>query len=406
MECQVILLDPATILLMSTLMAAAMSVVLFSAHRSFPAEIRGLREWAVGSLLMVVGAVLFGLRGGALPDAVPLLFSTSALIWGVGLSLIGTQKFYGKAPDWRLLASIWLVALPSLGYYLVVEPNFAVRVAVFSFLVFVFYAKQALLIAREGERHFSTLFFGVLMLLQALVVLTRGMLAVLSATMPGNHIDLLHPGMFQSVYLACANFMALLLTVAFMTVTTRRLQLILELRSTQDPLTQVLNRRGFADIYARERALMRREGSVMTLISIDLDFFKQINDRFGHVTGDRVLVHVAGVIGKALRVSDHVARFGGEEFVVLLPDTGIERARSVAERIQAVLRAPRLDMPGVAALPAYTVSIGIACQVSAEEDLDGILMRADKALYSAKAHGRDRIEMAETPALPAQAAMA
>lgn len=344
---------------------------------------------------MVVGALLFGLRGGALPDAVPLLCANSALIWGLGLAMIGTQKFYGKRPDWRLLASIWIVAMVGMGYYLVVVPNFAIRVALFSFLVSVFYIKQVVLIARHGERHFSTWFFGVLMLCQALAVVTRGVLALLSMTIPGNHIDLLKPGIFQSIYLACGNFMVLLLTVAFMTVTTRRLQLILELRSTQDPLTQVLNRRGFADIYAKERALMRRGSSVMTLISIDLDFFKQINDRHGHATGDRVLIHVAGVIGKALRVSDHVARFGGEEFVVLLPDTGVERARNVAERIQAVLRAPRVDKPGVAPLPAYTVSIGIACQLSADEDLDGILMRADKALYRAKANGRDRIELAE-----------
>jgi diguanylate cyclase (GGDEF)-like protein len=75
----------------------------------------------------------------------------------------------------------------------------------------------------------------------------------------------------------------------------------------------------------------------------------------------------------------------------------------VAERIQAILRAPRGDKSGVAPLPAYTVSIGIACQLSADEDLDGILMRADKALYSAKAHGRDRIELAEPLPAPKEA---
>jgi diguanylate cyclase (GGDEF)-like protein len=107
------------------------------------------------------------------------------------------------------------------------------------------------------------------------------------------------------------------------------------------------------------------------------------------------------VIGKALRATDHLARFGGEEFIVLLPHTGLERAISVAERIQSVLRAPRADAgAGSGMLPPYTVSIGIACQLDAEEDLDCILMRADKALYSAKEHGRDRIEVAE-PVSPA-----
>jgi len=185
-----------------------------------------------------------------------------------------------------------------------------------------------------------------------------------------------------------------------MTVATRRLQTILERRSTLDPLTQVLNRRGFADIYAKEHALMRRESTFMTMLSIDLDYFKKINDCHGHAAGDRVLIDVAAVIGKALRASDHVARFGGEEFIVLLPATGIDRAQHIGERIQAALRLPRTDVP------AYTVSIGIACQITADEDLDGILVRADKALYRAKENGRDRIEVATDAPVPLHAARA
>src|SRR5205085_594790 len=152
---------------------------------------------------------------------------------------------------------------------------------------------------------------------------------------------------------------------------------------------------------AKEHALMRRESTAMTMLSIDLDYFKRINDCYGHAAGDRVLVDVAEVIGKALRVSDHVARFGGEEFIVLLPNTGLDRARHIAERIQAALREPRGQR-----LPAYTVSIGIASQTSPDEDLDGILMRADQALYRAKELGRDRIEVAHEAQQSMQAAWA
>ena len=183
--------------------------------------------------------------------------------------------------------------------------------------------------------------------------------------------------------------MILLLAVSFNTVSTRRLQGLLERRSTLDPLTQVLNRRGFADVYAKELGLMRRQFTVMTVLSIDLDYFKKINDTHGHIIGDRVLVEVAGLIGKALRVSDHIARFGDEEFVVLLPETGLDRALQIAERILKAVRAS-----GTHGLPAYTVSIGVACQSSPEENLDGLLLRADQALYRAKDGGRDRIEIA------------
>ncbi|MBA5608483.1 GGDEF domain-containing protein [Duganella sp. FT3S] len=382
---------------MSTVMCGAMSIVLFSAWRSFPAEIGGLREWGMGLLLMVAGTVLLALRGGTVPRPLPVLSMNAVLLWGIGLSLIGTEKFYGLRPSWRLFHGIWLVGMAAIAWWLLVWPDFPVRVAVFSTLVSVIYWRQVWLIARHGERQFPTLLFGMLMLAQALVVATRGVLALFAG---GTSVDLLRPGTFQNVYLAISSFMVLMLVVGFLTVATRRLQTILELRSTRDPLTQVLNRRGFADVYARERALMQRERRAISLISIDLDHFKSINDRYGHATGDRVLVHVAEVIGKVLRASDHVARFGGEEFVVLLPDTGMERACSVAERIQDVLREPRQD-----GLPACTASIGVACQLSAEEDLDGILLRADGALYRAKALGRDRIEVAEPASLPPRAAL-
>jgi len=173
-----------------------------------------------------------------------------------------------------------------------------------------------------------------------------------------------------------------------MTVCTRRLQTTLERRSTLDPLTLTLNRRGFADIHAKEHALMRREGTFMTMLNIDIDYFKRINDSHGHAVGDCVLVDMAQMIAKALRASDHIARFGGEEFVVLLPATGLDRALQITERIQAVLRTPREDVP------PYTVSIGVACQTSPDESLDSILSRADQALYCAKENGRNRYEIA------------
>jgi diguanylate cyclase (GGDEF)-like protein len=379
---------------MSASMAAAMSVVLYSAHRSFPKEIAGLNYWAGALIFMVVGLGIFALRGGITGDIFPLLAANSVFIWALGFMMIGTQRFYGQRPAWWLVHLIWLACMACVSYWLVVDPDFRARIAAFSFLMFIFYAYQVTLVWRFGGRHFTAKFFGTLLLFQSLVVLTRGVLVLNS---DAQHINLLSVGPFQSMYMAIAHLMAMLLTVGFMTVATHRLQSILERRSTLDPLTQVLNRRGFADIYAKEHALMRRESTLMTMLSIDLDYFKKINDCHGHATGDRVLIDVAAVIGKALRVSDHVARFGGEEFIVLLPATGLERAQHIADRILHAVRAPRPDVP------PYTVSIGVACQASADEDLDGILMRADKALYCAKEMGRDRVEVAPDAAPPAQA---
>lgn len=386
-------LDPRTILLMTTLMCGVMSIVMFSVYRSFRAEVRGIGHWALGLLFLVGAAVLFSLRG-VLPDWLAMLGANAALMAGIGLSMIGTQSFYGRRPSWTLFHAIWLGGLAGLAWYLLVQPNFAARVALFSALVLVFYLVQLGLVLRHGERHFSSYFFGALMLLQSLVVFTRGVAALVHG---GASVDLLKGSLVASLYVATANFMALLLNVAFMAVATRRLQTILERRSTLDPLTLVLNRRGFADAYAKEKAHLWREARPLTLLSIDLDHFKAINDQYGHAVGDRVLIHVACQIGEVLRESDCVARFGGEEFIVLLPDTPVARALLVAARIRESLRADSEH------LPAYTVSIGVACQVAPEETLEGVLARADAALYRAKANGRDRVELAGAePAIAAR----
>ena len=376
-------LDPRTIMLMTTLMCAAMTIVMFSVYRSFRREVDGLGHWSAGLLLLVCASVLFGTRD-IFPDVVSLLGANASLLLGIGLSMLGTEKFYGQKPNLRFYALACVFGTAGIAWWLLVQIDFSMRVAIFSLTVFLFYARQAQLVWSHGERHFSSFFFGGLMFVQACVVLVRGVSALLYGSA---HVNLLVAGTRASIYLATANFMALLLTVAFMTVATRRLQTILERRSTHDPLTQVLNRRGFGDVYAREKANLRRHRRPLTLLSIDLDYFKLINDRHGHAVGDQVLAHVAMVISGALRESDCVARFGGEEFVVLMPDMAPHHALSAAERLRGLLCAPNGK-----ALPPCTVSIGVACQASEHEELEQLLSRADAALYLAKENGRDRIE--------------
>ncbi|MRV72759.1 diguanylate cyclase [Duganella sp. FT92W] len=370
---------------MTTLMSVAMSIVMHSAHSNFGKEVKGLDRWAMGLLALVGGGVAFMLRD-EFPQT-PLPMATNALLFcGIGLSMIGTQEFFGRQPSWRTFWAIAAGGFVLIGWFLVIKPDFAARVTIFSFLVFYFYAEQVRLVWRHGTPHFSTRFFGTLIGIQALVVLVRGCMAL--RAMVAN-IDLMRDNAMANIYLGVANFMALMLTVAFMTMATRRLQTILEQRSTHDPLTGVLNRRGFAMFYEHQRLQMRRAGKPITLMAIDLDHFKAVNDRFGHMVGDKVLVQVARAIRQTLRETDDVARFGGEEFVVLLPDSDEHNAVLAAERIRDALRR-FADIQ----LPMVTVSIGIGCHASEQESLDALLARTDAALYRAKENGRDRIEIA------------
>ena len=371
---------------MFTVMAIAMAVVMFSAQRSFPLSVRGLRDWVLGLSGLILASALFALTG-LVPELILLPIANSVFLWGAGMQMIGTQRFYGQPPGWGLFHVTWLLGLVVMLIWLVWRPDFPTRVAMYSFLMMALLFNQAVVIARHGERHLTTWLFCALSLLPSLALLHRGITALQAG---GAGYDILHGGPHHSMYLAILSFMTLLLPVGFMTVATRQLHMLLEQRSNRDPLTSVLNRRGFGEVHARQSARARRGGMPIAVMSIDLDFFKAINDVHGHAVGDQVLIDVAAVISGVLRGSDAVARFGGEEFVVLLSDTRQARAELVAQRIRHALRQPRA-VPG---LPAYTLSIGIACQHVQGEELDSLLLRSDRALYRAKQLGRDRVEVA------------
>jgi diguanylate cyclase (GGDEF)-like protein len=159
--------------------------------------------------------------------------------------------------------------------------------------------------------------------------------------------------------------------------------------ATTDPLTGVANRRLLFDTSKRELARSRRYGTPTSLIIIDLDHFKSINDRFGHLVGDRALSHAAGVLGDAIRDADMISRYGGEEFGILLPMTDLDGAYEVAERCRTRLADAPFQVNGEAV--EITASLGVATTVR-DGDVDDLLRRADDALLRAKSLGRNRTE--------------
>jgi diguanylate cyclase (GGDEF)-like protein len=151
-----------------------------------------------------------------------------------------------------------------------------------------------------------------------------------------------------------------------------------------DALTGLLNRRGFDERAALEVARARREETSVAIVALDVDYFKRINDEWGHETGDRVLVRTGELLAAESRDIDVVARFGGEEFVVLLPGCDAACGHDFAERIRAVLAADE-DSP----LPSVRVSAGVVAAV-APPAIEHLIQGADSALYSAKRSGRNR----------------
>jgi len=155
-----------------------------------------------------------------------------------------------------------------------------------------------------------------------------------------------------------------------------------------DPLTGLFNRRQMSQRLQEEVARFRKHGSDFSVIIADVDHFKDINDRYGHDAGDRVLARVALLFAEGLRGGDAVARWGGEEFLVLLPGTHLKAAQEVAQRLRSISEARLGAIEGVD-LP-LTVTFGVAT-FSRTESLEACLKQADDALYRGKAEGRNRV---------------
>lgn len=163
-------------------------------------------------------------------------------------------------------------------------------------------------------------------------------------------------------------------------------------RALQDPLTGVNNRSGFESSLRREVNLARRHRTPLALLVVDIDQFKSINDHFGHLIGDCVLRDVAVCTASCVRNTDMLFRYGGEEFVVLLSNTGPDGAELLAERIRSTIEALCCTY-GDTSL-GVTVSLGVAC-LHDEESGDELFDRADNALYQAKGNGRNQVMVAD-----------
>ncbi len=162
----------------------------------------------------------------------------------------------------------------------------------------------------------------------------------------------------------------------------------LEALSRQDPLTEVLNRRGLEALLNVERSRSQRRGLDLVALLIDCDDFKRINDELGHAAGDQVLMQIAELLGEATRAVDHVARIGGDEFLILVSETHLDAALEVAERVRRKVSEKPLSVPGGEV--EMTVSIG-AANVTYAPDVHSLVIATQEALRQAKQKGKDRV---------------
>lgn len=167
-----------------------------------------------------------------------------------------------------------------------------------------------------------------------------------------------------------------------------------------DALTGLLNRHAILEKLAEWLIHVQRYGERLSVAMLDIDHFKQVNDTRGHRTGDRVLSEVARVLQRSIRQTDYVGRYGGEEFLIILPSTDASGAAVMGERIRTSIEGTPMTDPASGAFP-LTVSVGVA-EYTAPDNEDLLISRADTALYRAKSVGRNRVEVAPFPSATSQ----
>lgn len=347
-----------------------------------------VRTWAAGIAIQASGWLLIALRG-SLPDLLTFVASNTAIALGFAECARAIRAFAARPP--RL--ATYLPVLGVLGFsiaFTFVAPDRHARMMTNSFLLALLFTICCIEVLRispgHRERPRSHWLVASTFAFCAAILALRVARMALAGTTPGAAVP-----MSLVVFYASASFGPVVASLGFAMMCNDRLDEELRHLATIDPLTGALNRRSLAGRARHEMAEAARHKHPISLLLIDLDHFKGINDGFGHAAGDDVLRAVTSAVRAGLRETDALSRQGGEEFAVLLPHADRESAAAGAERLRRAIE--QLRLPAPLQEQSVTVSIGVA-QWAEGETLDELLRRADAALYRAKNAGRNRVDPA------------
>lgn len=353
--------------------------------------------WSATHFLGCFATVAFMLRGVA-PDIVSIGLGNSVLLAAFACAWEGSRAFNRREP------LLWpIAAIPAIWFGASLVPgvmgSVPIRVILSSALVAPMLGLAAYEFWRSRDevlpsRWPVTILFASFGLFFALRIPFVRLLPFPFGALP-----------LQEGWLAAFNLVmfahTVLLTVLMVALTKERLELDQRTKAQTDPLTGALNRRAFMTRGARLLLRHQIDGQPLSLLFLDLDRFKDLNDRYGHSGGDDVLAKFVSVVHDCIRPADFLFRIGGEEFCCLLPNTGTAQAHQVAERIRHRFEAASVDVLGETV--RTTVSVGIASSEAFGYDIEMLMRRADMAVYAAKRQGRNRVAVA-TPERAARAA--
>jgi diguanylate cyclase (GGDEF)-like protein len=390
--------DLKTIVFMSMLLTFMLSMLL-AITRKHHKEVHGPGYWAVGNLVIGLGMVLVLIQ----LDAQKLILMPAMALIGAGLGLYinGIQAFNASSkttgnatgsttgPDHRIPIIIFVLLTVVDTYFVLVNQNIRMAAILGAVIFAAIYLYCARLTFTREEGILGDFFW-----------ITSSLYVLMAALMFGRAIYASQADMevFDSFATWPVNAYTFMLGAVsqffisslFVLMLSYKLNRSLESIATIDSLTGVLNRRGLEDASIKMQDMCKRINLSMAVVLIDIDYFKKVNDNYGHLVGDDALRHIAKTIEGILRSSDVLGRYGGEEFCALLPNTTEHDALGLAERIRAGIGAAPIKLSMSVSLKT-TVSIGVADSVRAGYVFKDLLAAADSAMYGAKNGGRNRV---------------
>ena len=374
-------------LLVGAFLTLLTGAVLAVVARAMPAIFRpAMNWWVAATLLQPAGFVLLSQRD-ALPAWVTIVVANALIAAAFAAYAMALRRFHRLTVPHGLLWGMVAAAVAVSIWFGLVQPDLTHRLIAISIVLAAMLGYCAWTIYRGPDvrslvRHVA----GGAFLLAAVIMAYRAMVLTwdpgqVSAVFQLTHVQLLTYGV--------GSVLPVVATVGFLLLCTDRSQRELERAARMDYLTDVYNRRAIEELGTRAIASARRHGTPLALQVVDIDHFKHINDELGHAAGDLALVRAVERIRECLRTEDILGRLGGEEFIVLMPNTDGDSAVAAAERIREAFSQRPLDLRGERR--KVTLSIGVAVLAPADRLFSQLLQRGDRAMYAAKHAGRDLV---------------
>lgn len=385
------LIDIITVTILGIFLASFSAYIIWYNAKSFPREdARTLKIWALGLSLQPVAWLVFSYRGNE-PDPTLSIIANILIIAGFSLLAKATREFLNAENKDRFLIINLICVGVAIGIFTVVWSNFSAMVIINglgSLIAFIFMLLPLFHSLRENNSPPQKIVFSAI-LLGVFILLARVLNHIVSPRVGGNFLEPSIEDSFAVIYAATGPVLA---SFGFLLLHQERAYKKLKLMADKDSLTGLLNRQAFERLANQHYAIANNSVNPIWVMMIDIDYFKKINDSYGHEVGDAALKQCSLLIENIVNNKDIVGRMGGEEFMVLLPNSDTIVAEQITKDILKTISQTNFTHGDVAI--NLTVSIGLASKNNDENNFRLTLKRADLAMYKAKRLGRNQIAIA------------